>query len=342
MNIVKSPHRWPAEWETQAAIWIAWPHNRDTWPGRFEHIPPAFERFIKELSRSQAVHVLSGPTEAAPSARERVGHLPNVVVHDVATNDSWIRDYGPTFVKRCDDQSLVGINWHFNAWGGKYPPYDLDDAAGREICRLAGCAFSQSSLYCEGGALEGNGAGTVMTTSSCLRSTTRNPGWTLEMIEGELMMQLGAEEILWIDGGGLDGDDTDGHIDQIARFVAPDTVVAATSSRSDDPNYAGLRENVRILSSARTVQGEPLAVHELPTPPPRFIDGQRVPESYCNFVLAKGIVLVPTFRAETDAAALDLFSQLMPYRSVVPIDAYELAWGLGALHCLSQQQPAGN
>ncbi|GAB5402024.1 MAG: agmatine deiminase family protein [Aureliella sp.] len=342
MNIVKSPHRWPAEWEAQAATWVAWPHNRNTWPSRFEPILPAFERFVLELSRSQAVHVLSGPAGAQPSAQERVGHLPNVTIHNLPTNDSWIRDYGPTFVKRHDDQSLVGINWHFNAWGGKYPPYDLDDAASSEICRLAGCAFSQSSLYCEGGALEGNGTGTIMTTSSCLRSRTRNPGWTIEMIEDELKVQLGAEEILWIDGGGLDGDDTDGHIDQIARFVAPGEVVAATSSRSDDPNYAGLKENVRILQAARTVEGEPLNVYELPTPPPRLVDGQRVPESYCNFVFAKGAVLVPTFRAETDNAALELLSQLLPYRRVIPIDSYDLAWGLGALHCLSQQQPAAN
>lgn len=162
------------------------------------------------------------------------------------------------------------------------------------------------------------------------------------MIEEELSMQLGVEEVLWIDGGGLDGDDTDGHIDQIARFVAPDIVVAATSSRSDDPNYAGLKENVRILRSARTVTGEPLTVHELPTPPPRFIENHRVPESYCNFIFAKGALLVPTFRAATDAPAMELLAQLLPYRRIIPIDAYELAWGLGALHCLSQQQPAAN
>lgn len=340
MNNAKSLHRWPAEWENQDATWIAWPHNKDTWPGRFAPIPAAFERFILELSRTQRVEVLSGPAGVLPSAAEIVGNIPNVTIHDIATNDSWIRDYGPTFVKRVDDQSLVGVSWHFNAWGGKYPPYDLDDAATIEICRKTGCPFSQSMLYCEGGALEGNGAGTLLTTSSCLKSRNRNPGWTVEMIEAELMMQLGVQEVLWIDGGSMDGDDTDGHIDQLARFLAPSVVVAATSSRSDDPNGAGLDENMRILRSARTVAGEPLMVHALPTPPPRFIDNQRVPESYCNFVFAKGTLLVPTFRAETDAFAIDLLSQLLPYRRIIPVDCYDLAWGLGGLHCLSQQQPA--
>lgn len=340
MNNSISPHRWPAEWEPQAATWIAWPHNRETWPGRFENVPQAFERFIAEISRSQPVSILAGPPNMLPSARDAVGHLPNVTIHEVPTNDCWIRDFGPTFVRRNDDKSVVGVNWHFNAWGGKYTPYDDDAAAGLEICRILACPFSQSSLHCEGGALEGNGANTLLTTSNCLLSPLRNPGWTRGMVEDELRLQLGVNEIIWVDGGGLQGDDTDSHIDQLARFVSPRVVVAATSSRSDDPNCSGLNENVRILRQVPQGFGPALTVHELPTPPPRFIGSQRVPESYCNFLFINGAVLVPTFRSPaTDQAAIDLLTQLIPSRRIVPLDAYDLAWGLGALHCASQQQP---
>jgi agmatine deiminase len=180
----------------------------------------------------------------------------------------------------------------------------------------------------------------LLTTSSVLMNPSRNPGWTREMVEGELQRQLGVSNIIWVDGGGLLGDDTDGHIDQLARFVSPGVVVAAVSSRLSDPNQAGLAENIRILQNAKLADGQPIEVHPLPTPPPRFVDQRRVPESYCNFLFANGIVVVPTFQCEpTDHAALRLFEQLLPDRRVVPIDATDLIWGLGAFHCASQQQP---
>ncbi len=335
-----SPHRWPAEWERQAATWISWPHNRETWPDRFDSIPTAFERFVADVSRTQQVHVLSGPAETHPSAATMIGHRPNVKVHSVVTNDCWVRDYGPTFVRRRDDRTLVGIDWQYNAWGGKYPPYDDDAAAAQQICRILGCAFSSSPLYCEGGALEGNGDGTLLTTSSCLMSPLRNPGWTRQMVEDELSVQLGVDRIVWVDGGGLVGDDTDGHIDQLARFVSTDVVVAAVSSQAGDENAVGLRDNVRILRETRTRNGGNLKVFELPTPPPRYVGGQRVPESYCNFLFINSGLIVPTFRnPSTDQFAVDLFTQLLPERRVVPMDAYDLIWGLGAFHCASQHQP---
>lgn len=336
-----SPHVWPAEWERQSATWIAWPHNTDTWPGRFARIPATFTQFVAELGKVQPVHVLSGPSNISPSARSLLAPIDQVKLHDVATNDSWIRDYGPTFVKRKADGALIGIDWKFNAWGGKYPPYDDDARAAEKICLSLGCPRSMSSLYCEGGALETDGQGTLLTTSSCVLSPTRNPGWSRAMVETELMRQLGVNRIIWVDGGGLIGDDTDGHIDQLARFVAPGIVVAATSSDRNDPNRAGLARNVEILRQATDAQGHALRVFELPTPPPRFIDGKRVPESYCNFLFANGIVIVPTFGNEaTDRDALELLGSLLPQHRMVPLDASDLIWGLGAFHCVSQQQPA--
>ncbi len=262
-------------------------------------------------------------------------------MHPVSTNDAWIRDYGPTFVLRKTDGQLVGIDWKFNAWGGKYPPFDDDARAAELICRRIGCTRSMSPLYCEGGGLETDGQGTLLTTSSCLLSASRNPGWSRAMVEEELMRQLGVTRIVWVDGGGLIGDDTDGHIDQLARFVAPGIVVAAVSSNVHDPNFAGLARNVKILRESSSASGQQLQVVELPTPPPRFIAGKRVPESYCNFLFANGIVIVPTFgQPTTDRAAIDILGSLMPAHQIVPLDASELIWGLGAFHCASQQQPA--
>jgi agmatine deiminase len=338
----QSPHTWPAEWETQSATWIAWPHNQQTWLSRFEPIPSVFEQFIIELARVQTVHVLSGPSGLRYPASRNLSNVPNVIIHDVVTNDTWIRDYGPTFVRRLDDNALVGVDWQFNAWGGKYPPFDDDARAAQAICKIIRCPCSHSAMFCEGGALETDGSGTLLTTSSVLMSPTRNPGWTREMVEGELQRQLGVTKIIWVDGGGLLGDDTDGHIDQLARFVAPGVVVAAESSRLSDPNHAGLAENIRILGNAKLANGKQIEVHALPTPAPRFVDQKRVPESYCNFLFANGIVIVPTFQSDaTDRAALRLFEQLLPDRKIVPLDATHLIWGLGAFHCASQQQPVG-
>ncbi|QDV22192.1 agmatine deiminase family protein [Aureliella helgolandensis] len=342
MKTINSPHVWPAEWASQAATWIAWPHNLETWPGHFTNVPNTFVRFITELSRVQRVHVLSGPAAmTTPTARERLGELANVTIHDLPTNDCWIRDYGPTFVSRKDDGATIAVDWRYNAWGGKYTPFDDDARAAQSIAKILSFPQSRSSMHCEGGALEGNGEGLLMTTSSCLFTPTRNPGWPVSMVETELKLQLGVHKILWVDGGGLAGDDTDGHIDQLARFVSPNVVVVATSSRPDDPNHQGLQANLQILKKATDLQGAPLTVMPLPTPPPRFVDGIRVPESYCNFVFANGIVLVPTFRHDqTDHLALDLLGQLIPNRRIVPLDAYDLVFGLGAFHCASQQQPS--
>ncbi len=335
-----SPHVWPAEWERQAATWIAWPHNLATWPLNFSRVPAAFVNFVRAISRFQNVHVLSGPVGISPTAEEMLRELPSVQVHQLNTNDTWIRDYGPTFVKHKLTGALIGVDWRYNAWGGKYPPFDDDARVAEQICRRLGCPRSMSAMVCEGGSLESDGQGTLLTTSSCLLSPTRNPGWKREMVEAELMRQLGVETIVWVDGGGLLGDDTDGHIDQLARFVAPGVVVAAASSVYDDPNRAGLEANLKILQQVN-LPGGPLTVHALPTPPPRFANGNRLPESYCNFLFVNGAVLVPTFGSHiTDQASIELLARLLPSRKIVPVDSSDIIFGLGALHCASQQQPA--
>lgn len=339
--IIASPHYWPAEWEPQAATWISWPHNRDTWPDRFENIPDHFCKFALTLADTQPVNVLAVDEVLQDQHRSILATKPNIRIVPIPTNDVWIRDYGPTFVRRNDDHSEVGVCWKYNAWGGKYPPYDRDAVVAATICQELQCQRSVSSLYCEGGALETNGAGTLLTTSSCLLNPNRNPGWTRQMVEAELRQQVGVEKIIWVDGGGIEGDDTDGHIDQLARFVNANEVVAATSSTEHDPNFRYLEQNVRILERSHSAEGEPLKIHRLPTPPPRFVGDARVPESYCNFLIANKVVIVPTFRnLRTDNYAVELISSFFPSRAVIPLDAYDISWGLGAFHCASQQQPA--
>ncbi len=335
-----SPYRWPAEWEPQAATWIAWPHNLDTWPNRFENIPALFSEFVRTLAEVQEVHVLVD-AHCRETASVHLNGNPNIHLHEVPTNDCWIRDYGPTFVQRIDDRTLAAVDWKYNAWGGKYPPYDLDAAAAEAVCRIIGCPRNLSCIYCEGGALEGNGARTLITTERCLLHPRRNPGWSKDMVAQELSRQLGVDKIIWLPGDGLEGDDTDGHVDQLARFVNNATVVVATSSDADDPNARHLQANRRLLQSSTTADGQPIEVYELATPRARWVDGARVPESYCNFLIANGIVVLPTFRHEpTDRQAIELLTFLFPDRTIVPIDAYDLVWGLGAFHCASQQQPA--
>jgi agmatine deiminase len=339
-------YRWPAEWELQSATWISWPHNRDTWPGRFAPIPSVFTQFIQELAQVQRVEVLAGPAGIQPAAYDclaAAGLLEHahVRIHAIPTSDVWIRDYGPTFVQRLSDGAQVGVDWRFNAWGGKYPGFEADAASAAAVLEIAGRERIASEMHCEGGGIEGDGAGTLLATSSCFVTDTRNPSWGRARIEQELRDKLGVEQIIWVDGGGLDGDDTDGHIDQLARFVQPGVVVAAVSSRPEDSNAQGLLANLQTLQEARDARGQRLVVHTLPTPAPKLVDGRRVPESYCNFLLANGIAIVPTFRSpDTDRAALRLLEQLLPDRRIVPLDAADLIWGLGAFHCASQQQPA--
>ena len=221
--------RWVAEWHPHAATWIAWPHNRTTWPDRFENIPATFERLVRTLAEVERVDVLGGSGEAFQAALSTFAGNPRIVVHPVATNDCWIRDFGPTFLLDGHHRTLGAVDWVYNAWGNKYPPYDDDASNAARIAQIVGCPRFASQLVCEGGALETDGQGTLLTTSRCLLSLSRNPNWSRSMVEAELQRQLGIRTVLWVDGGELAGDDTDSHIDQLVRFVRPGLVVAAVS-----------------------------------------------------------------------------------------------------------------
>jgi agmatine deiminase len=303
-------------------------------------IPAAFESFIRTLAEVEPVHVLAGPPDAAQEAHRRLNHVNNVRLFDFSTNDCWVRDYGPTFVIEQESGKVVGVHWVYTSWGGKYPPFDEDAQNAARICDAIGVPRVASPLVCEGGALETDGEGTLLTTTSCLQSTSRNPQRLPAWITQHLCEMLGVTKVIWLDGTELDGDDTDGHIDQLVRFVAPGRVVLAARSIEADTNIESLQSMKRQLAAATDARGRSLELIDLPTPPPRWINGQRVPESYCNFYIANDIVLVPTFQHRpSDDRAIGILKEQFSNRRIVPLDASDMIWGLGAFHCGSQQQP---
>ncbi|WP_145343241.1 agmatine deiminase family protein [Rosistilla ulvae] len=330
--------RWPAEWEPQDALWLSWPHNRETWPGLYEPVPKAFTALARQIALATPVRVLAG-SKVAGEAERALDGIANLELVDVETNDCWIRDYGPTFVQAADG-SLAGVDWRYNSWGGKYPPWDRDAAAAEKILKQIGVNRIPSTLCLEGGAIETDGAGRLLLTPDCVLTETRNPGCDKAQVEAELSEKLGVREFIWLTGGGLIGDDTDGHIDQLARFVDPENLVIASCEPSD-PNYPALEANYQQLQRWAEQADGNFQVHRLPIPSPREVDGQRVPECYCNFLISGAQVLVPTFAdPKSDRLAVAIVRNLMPQHDVVPLDASALSWGLGAFHCMSQQQPS--
>ncbi len=331
--------RVPAEWEPQACVWLSWPHNLETWPSRFEAIPEFYSNWVRLIAESTPVRVLAAASITGPCEHLLAG-IPHVDVIEIATNDCWIRDYGPTFVRDCTSGLIHGVDWTYNAWGGKYPPWDRDNAVAAQLCRDQSMACERGALCLEGGALELDGRGRLLTTPDCLVTETRNPGWTKEQVARELYRRLGVDEIVWLDGGGLVGDDTDGHIDQLARFVDPENVVAAVCDDTADENHQPLEDNFRQLRLWGDATSPRVAIHRLPIPPARYIGDQRVPESYCNFLrLGNERLLVPTFAAKTDDVAVGLLREISG-AEVTAVDCRDLVWGLGALHCASRDQPA--
>lgn len=336
-------YRWPAEWEPHEATWVAWPHRRGTWPGAFEPIPGAFSRFVRTLARFEPVHVLAGDGPTYATAVQLVGEVPRVTLHRVPTDDAWCRDYGPTFLTAPREQPPALIDWLYNSWGGKYPPYDHDDAAPRRIAEILDYECFAAPLVLEGGAIDGDGRGTLLTTSRCLLNPNRNPGLTRDDLERTLADYLGIRQVVWLEGGELAGDDTDGHVDQLARFVDERTIVVATESDPHDVNYAPLRRNLELLEKLAPRQSPAWQIVPLPLPSPKYQGDDpdsRLPASYCNFCFVNGGLVVPTFDDLRDEPTLELFQRLVPDRQVVGVPSLELVWGLGSLHCLSQQQPA--
>ncbi|TWT96389.1 agmatine deiminase family protein [Neorhodopirellula pilleata] len=331
--------RFPANWEPCEAVWLAWPHNHDTWPGHFDGIPEAFAHFARTVAQSTPVRLLAA-RDLADEARRLIGKMQNIELIDVPTNDCWIRDYGPTFVHEND--SVLAIDWNFNAWGGKYYPYDLDRDAGHRIAKVAGLRCLRTELTVEGGALETDGGGRLMVHSACILDPDRNAGISKDEIAQQFHQFLGITEIAWIDGGLLPGDDTDGHIDQLARFVDRENVVVAVAADPTVPFSGELEANYRQIRVWGRETSPAVTVHRLPGPPPRQINGQNVPQSYCNFLrLGPDRILVPTFaHRSSDQQALGILRDLCPGVSIEGVPCEKIAWGLGALHCASCHQVA--
>jgi agmatine deiminase len=332
-------YRWPAEWEPHAATWLAWPRKPETWPGKFEPIPGVWARLVRTLAEFEPVHILAGGEQIMEQARALVGDVPSVTLHGVPTNDVWARDHGPMFLSGPPGLPPALLDWQYNAWGGKYPPFDLDNAVPAYVAQFTGRLRFAPGIILEGGAVDSNGAGTILTTEECLLNPNRNPHLDRQDVERYLADYCGARKVLWL-GRGIAGDDTDGHIDELARFVGRSTVLAAVESDPADDNHAPLADNLARLRSMSDADGRPLEVIPVPLPSPLFYDGQRLPASYMNFYIANGVVIVPQFSDPADAVAVATLARAFPTRQIRGLDAVDLAWGLGAFHCITQQQPA--
>ncbi|HYR97251.1 MAG TPA: agmatine deiminase family protein [Candidatus Binatus sp.] len=336
-------YRMPAEWEPHAATWLAWPHERRDWPGKLAAIPWVYGEVVRHLVPGERVRILVGDAAIERSARRllsRVGvDLARVDFFRIPTDRSWTRDFCPLFVRR-DDGDVALTNWRFNGWA-KYPNWKRDDAVPDRLARRLGRRQWKLDVVLEGGSIDVNGRGALLTTEECLFGTeqARNPGMARAEIERALHDHLGVRKVLWL-GRGIAGDDTHGHVDDLARFVDERTVVVVAEEDPTDPNYEPLRENRERLERMSDQDGAPLRIVTLPMPAPLVFDGQRLPASYANFYVGNAAVLVPTFNDPRDRQALATVAELFPSRRVVGIHAVDLVWGLGTLHCMTQQEPA--
>jgi len=335
--------RMPAEWERQEAIWLSWPHNRATWPGNFRPIPRKFAEIAAHISLREKVrfNIAARHQKRALALIARAGaDMANVEFFDHPTNDSWCRDHGPIFVRNDRTGEVALTDWVFNAWGEKYAPFDLDNRIPRAIGRSLGLRRFGKNMVLEGGSIDVNGKGLLLTTEACLLNKNRNPELTRAQIERNLRDFLGVRTIVWL-GGGILGDDTDGHVDDLTRFFCESGLVTAVERNRRDPNHGVLAANLERLRGLRTPSGDRFRIVELPMPAPREHGGRRLPASYANFLIINGAVLMPSFcQPRRDREAAEALASCFPDRQVVPIDCLELVLGLGTLHCISQQQPA--
>ena len=339
----------PAEWEPHEATWLAWPHERTDWPGKFAPIPFVYAEIARHLARVEKVRILVSDADAAQKARRilRKAHVELAAVEffEVPTDRSWCRDFCPIFVRQ-QASGLRMLNWRFNAWA-KYDNWQRDDAvpailADRLRMPMVTPQWHGRAVVLEGGSIDVNGAGSILTTEECLLSDVqaRNPGMRRSDVEQIFAEYLGAHHTLWLRNG-IAGDDTHGHVDDLARFTDARTVVIASEDDAREENYEPLRENLALLKEMRDQNGDPLRVVTLPMPEPMFWDGQRLPASYANFYIANRLVLAPTFNDAKDRVALNKLAELFPEREVIGIGCTDLVLGLGTLHCMTQQQPAG-
>lgn len=332
--------RMPAEWAPHAATWLTWPHFEGTWPGKLDLIAPVYVEMVRALAAGETVHINALDADRAAAIREMLRDADvrgDVRVHVRPTDNEWIRDYGAIFVTKPASSDRLATDWRFNNWGEKYPDHRLNNEVPSFMATVADTERVAFDLVMEGGSIDVNGEGLLLTTESCLLNPNRNPGRSREEIEQALRDALGAQDILWL-GDGIEGDDTDGHVDDLTRFVGPRTVVTVVEQDPSDVNYAPLQENLGRLRAMRP-GGEPLEVIELPMPRPVIHEDTRLPASYANFYIGNAGVLVPTFGDPADAVALDRLQSCFADRPVVPIDTRDLVWGFGAFHCLTQQEP---
>ncbi|MCA9264171.1 MAG: agmatine deiminase family protein [Planctomycetales bacterium] len=337
----------PAEWEPHQATWVSWPHNRETWPGCFFEAEREFAQMVGALAPSELVRINVQDAEherhAAEMLRQIAGSDLQVRFHHFPTNDAWCRDHGAIFVRRRQVDHvappLLALDWGYNAWGGKYPPYDLDNAIPQQMARELEIPSIAGGMILEGGSIDANGAGVLLTTTSCLLNPNRNPHLTREQIERRLATMFAVDQVIWL-GDGIVGDDTDGHIDDITRFVNRDTVVTVIENNDHDENHRPLRDNLRLLRTCRISAGGVLNVVTLPMPAPVWNQGQRLPASYANFYIGNKVVLVPQFNQQSDGIARNVLANLFTDREVVGVSCLNLVGGLGAMHCLTQQVPS--
>jgi agmatine deiminase len=338
-------YRLPAEWEPHEATWLSWPHKEASWPGKIETIFPVYAQMVAALARSETVHI--NVNDAAMEARAR-GFLDaaraagDIRFHHFPTNDAWCRDHGAIILMHRDAERAstprLAIDWDYNAWGNKYPPHNLDNLIPSRMAETLGIPSREGGMVLEGGSIDSNGEDLLLTTEGTLLNPNRNPHLSREQIEAHLLDMLGVEKILWL-GDGIVGDDTDGHIDDLTRFVGPRTVVTAIEDDPADANFGPLQENLRRLEPMTDLSSRPLEIVPIPMPPPVIYEGQRLPASYANFYIANRAVLLPTYRHLKDEVAQKTLAQLFPGREVIGLDCTDLIWGLGAFHCLTQQVP---
>jgi agmatine deiminase len=341
MAALSSDHRLPAEWEPHAATWLAWPHRKATWLGDFSVIPGVFAEVARRIARYEPVRIVATGGILA-DARERLDGVANVEFIDLPTNDAWLRDTGPVFVvPRAPGFGArpAAVCWKWNAWGGKYPPWDADAALGVAIARRLGYDVVDGGLVVEGGGLETDGEGTLLVNHRCIDDPARNPGVSRGRLEEILCARLGIDRVLWV-GGELAGDDTDGHIDQLARFVAPGRVVAARQPDPLDPNHAALEANLALLRGLVDARGRRLEVIPIDIPARFSFEGTQLPASHLNFYIGNGFVAVPVFLGATDDAALRTLEHCFPGRTIEPVECTALVRGRGALHCITRDEPA--
>ena len=333
--------RLPAEWEPHAATWMAWPHRRATFLGPFEAIPPVYARLARLIARYEPVRII-GARDVLAAARESLADAANVTFVEMPTSDSWVRDTGPVFLvprTRSAGDTPRAVCWDWNAWGGKYPPWDADEGVSRGIATLLGMDADRPGIVLEGGAIETDGDSTLLANERCVVDPNRNPGLDRDAMESALREHLAIERVIWV-GGELAGDDTDGHIDQLARFVAPGRVLAARQPDRLDPNHASLDANLGILAKASDARGRRLEVIPIDIPARFTFEGTQLPASHLNYLVGNGFVAVPVFGGPTDEPALRMLEGCFPGRRIEPFDCAALVRGRGAIHCVTRDQPA--